>query len=97
MAKRVEFEDMDSNGMFGHLMDDAAEKMAWNRDTALKLLDMAANYEDRAEKLRHLAATLILEAQDLATETADFLSLEFPMGDYKPNPEDSDGEEPDDE
>jgi hypothetical protein len=95
MARKVEFEDMDSNGMFGHLMDDAAEKMSWNRDTALRLLEMATAYEERAEKLRHLAATLVLEAQDMANETAEFLSLEFPMGEYKSEPENPDGAETD--
>jgi predicted metal-binding transcription factor (methanogenesis marker protein 9) len=73
------FEEMDSTGMFGELMDDAAEKSKWNRDVALQLLEIAQSHDDYAEKLRHLAATLILEAQDFASETADLLAMEFPM------------------
>ncbi len=81
MAKRVEFEDMDSSGMFGHLMDDSAEKSKHARDSALKLLEMANDWEDRASKLRHLAAVLILDAQEFAAQTGDLLAIEFPMGD----------------
>lgn len=97
MAKRieVEFEDMDSSGMFGHLMDDSAEKSKHARDSALKLLEMANEWEDRASKLRHLAAVLILEAQEFAGEVGDILAMEFPMG-----PDESESEvdeEPEDE
>jgi hypothetical protein len=83
MAKAVEFEDMDSSGMFGHLMDDSAEKSKHARDSALQLLEMAQAWEDRASKLRHLAAVLILEAQEFAGEVGDILSMEFPVGDVE--------------
>lgn len=93
----VVFEDMDSNGMFAHLMDDSAEKMKWNRSQAIRLLEMATELDERAEKLRHLAAVLILEAQEFAHETAELLTMEFPMGDDESESEDSDdtGDEPD--
>jgi hypothetical protein len=81
MAKHVEFEDMDSTGMFGHLMDDSAEKSKHARDSALRLLEMAQEWEDRASKLRHLAAVMILEAQAFAGDVGDILAMEFPMGD----------------
>lgn len=95
MAKRIEieFEDMDSNGMFGHLMDDSAEKSKHARDSALRLLEMADAWEERASKLRHLAAVMILEAQEFAGEVGDILAMEFPMGDVEE--ETSDEEEPD--
>jgi hypothetical protein len=96
MAKRVEFEDMDSTGMFGHLMDDSAEKSKHARDSALRLLEMAGELEERASKLRHLAAVLILDAQEFAAQTGDLLAIEFPMGDVEPESEDPE-EEPDDE
>jgi hypothetical protein len=67
----LEFEEMDSSGQFAHLMDDSAEKMAWTRS--------ADAYEERAEKLRHLAATLILDAQAFAEDIGTFLAMEFPM------------------
>ena len=89
MAKSIPFEEMDSNGQFGNLMDDSAEKTQWNRKVAMELLEMATAHEDYAEKLRHTAATLILEAMDFANETATFLSMEFPMS--------SDDEEPGEE
>lgn len=80
MAKReIPFEEMDSTSMYSHLMDDSAEKMAWNKSSAVELLAMADAWEERAEKLRHLAATLILDAQDFATEVGNLLALEFPM------------------
>lgn len=77
MAK--DFEQMDSTGMFGHLMDQSSEKTKWNRDVALRLLEEANWLEDLAEKYRHLAGTLILEAQDFGAHTADLLAMEFPM------------------
>lgn len=90
MAKKeIPFEEMDSTSMYSHLMDDSAEKMAWNKATALNLLDMASAWEERAEKLRHLAATLILDAQDFASEVGDLLAMEFPMS----GGEDETGEE----
>lgn len=87
MAKQVPFEDMNSNGQFGNLMDDAAEKTQWNRKVAMELLEMATAHEDYAEKLRHTAATLILEAMDFANETASFLTMEFPMSGDDEQPE----------
>jgi hypothetical protein len=87
MAKKsIPFEEMDSTGMFSYLMDDSADKMAWNKRVALELLQQATSYEDRAERLRHLAATMILEAQEFAAEAADLLAMEFPMsgGDEEP-------------
>lgn len=77
MAK--EFEEMDSTGMFGHLIDQSSEKMKWNRNVALQLLQEANWLEDLAEKYRHLAGTLVLEAQDFGNHTADLLVKEFPM------------------
>lgn len=80
MAKReIPFEEMNSTSMYSHLMDDSAQKMAWNKNSALELLAMADAWEERAEKLRHLAATLILDAQDFASEVGDLLAMEFPM------------------
>lgn len=92
MGKReVPFEDMNSTSMYSHLMDDSAEKMAWNKASALNLLEMANAWEERAEKLRHLAATLILDAQDFATEVGDLLAMEFPMSSIENEEEDEDG------
>lgn len=93
MGKAVEFEDMDSTGMFGHLMDDSAEKSKHARDSALRLLEMAQAWEDRASKLRHLAAVLILEAQEFAGEVGDILAMEFPMGDVEEESEDTEVDE----
>lgn len=81
MANMPEFEEMDSTGMFGHLIDQSTDKMKWNRDVALRLLEEANWLEDLAEKYRHLAGTLILEAQDFSNHTADLLIKEFPMED----------------
>lgn len=88
MARKIEFEEMDSNGMFGHLMDDSAEKSKHARDSALRLLEMADAWEERASKLRHLAAVMILEAQVFAGEVGDILAMEFPMGDVEGETED---------
>lgn len=92
MAKReIPFEEMDSTSMYSHLMDDSADKMAWNKKQALELLAMADAWEERAEKMRHLAATLILDAQDFASEVGDLLAMEFPMsGDEEEELEDPD-------
>lgn len=92
MAKQVPFEEMDSTGMYGHLMDQASEKTKWNRDVALKLLDEANWLEDLAEKYRHLAGTLVLEAQEFGQHTADLLTYEFPMTDPE-EPKEDDGVE----
>lgn len=72
-------EEMTSNDMFAHLMDNSADKMAHARSVALELLDMASSHEERAENLRHLAALMILEAQSYAEESANLLTMEFPM------------------
>lgn len=77
MAKN--FEEMDSTGMFGHLVDNAADKVKWNRDVAIRMLEEADWLEDLATKYRHIAATLILEAQEFSNHTAEFLAMEFPM------------------
>jgi hypothetical protein len=68
-----------SNDLFAELMDDSADKMNHARAVALDLLELANGLEARAEKMRHLAALMILEAQEFAGETADLLSMEFPM------------------
>lgn len=81
------FEEMDSSGMFSHLMDESADRMKHARSAAMELLEMAREHEDTAEKLRHLAATLILEAQEYAGEIGDLLAMEFPMQDYNPSTE----------
>jgi hypothetical protein len=69
-----------SNEMFAELMDNSADKMQHARNVALELLEMANDYELRAEKFRHLAALMILEAQAFAEDTGTLLSMEFPMG-----------------
>jgi len=81
MAKEIPFEEQDSTGMYGHFMDMSSEKTMWNRDVALKFLAEASWLEDLAEKYRHAAATLILEAQEFSAHTADLLAMEFPMTD----------------
>lgn len=81
MKREIEFEDMDSTGMYGNLMDASAEKTKWNRDVALKLLGEADWLEDLASKYRHLAAVLVLEGQEFSAHTADLLAMEFPMTD----------------
>jgi uncharacterized coiled-coil DUF342 family protein len=83
MAKEIPFEEMDSTGMFSHLMDNNAEKMQWNKNSAVELLAMADELEEQAEKYRHLAATLILDAQGYADATASLLRMEFPMTDIE--------------
>lgn len=92
MSEDTSFEEMSSNDAFSHLMDDSAEKVAHSREAAMLLLEMAKNWEDRASKLRHLAAVLILEAQEFAGEVGDLLAIEFPMG-----PVDSESEDPEDD
>lgn len=77
--KEIPFEEMDSTGMYGHLIDQSVEKTKWNRDVALKLLEEADWLEDLAEKYRHLAGTLVIEAQEFGAHTADLLTYEFPM------------------
>jgi hypothetical protein len=89
----LEFEEMDSTGQFSHLMDDSAEKVAHARSSALDLLEMANAWEERASKLRHLAAVLILEAQEFAGEVGDLLAMEFPMDSDESESEDSEGSE----
>lgn len=69
-----------STEMFAELMDNSADKMQHARAVAMDLLDMASDYESRAEQLRHLAALMILEAQSFAEETGKLLTMEFPMG-----------------
>ncbi len=88
MSEEKAFEDMESDEIFANLMDDSAEKVAHAREAAILLLEMAKNWEERASKLRHLAAVLILEAQEFAGEVGDILALEFPMGTYEPESED---------
>lgn len=68
-----------SSEMFAELMDDSAEKMQHSRMVAMELLEIANSLEQRAEKMRHLAALMILEAQDFAEETGKLLTMEFPM------------------
>lgn len=84
-----------SNDVYAELMDDAADKSRHARDVALQLLELASGLEQRAEKMRHLAALMILEAQAFATETSDLLLMEFPMGPM--STEDSDEEDTPDE
>jgi hypothetical protein len=81
-----------STDMFAELMDNSADKMAHARNVAMELLEMANDYEDRAEKLRHLAALMILEAQSFAEDTGTLLAMEFPMGPIV-NPEGKDEDE----
>lgn len=81
--KEIPFEDLNSTGMFGHFMDMSSEKTKWNRDVAIKFLAEADWLEDMAEKYRHAAATLILEAQAFSNHTADMLAAEFPMDDVE--------------
>lgn len=85
---------MNSTDMFGVLLDENADMIQHSRDAAMRLLEMARAHEQTAEKLRHLAAVLILEAQAQAEENADLLQLEFPMKDIEEKEED---DEPDDE
>lgn len=96
MSKRKPFEEMDSNQAIGHLLDENADMIQHARDSAFKLLEMANNHEERATKLRHLAAVLILEAQNYAGEVAELMEIEFPMGDYE-SQADSEEEENEDE
>jgi hypothetical protein len=94
-VKNIPFDDMTtSNEMFGHLMDQSAEKTKWNRDTALTLLNEADWLEDLATKYRHLAAVLVLEGQEFSKHTADLLAMEFPMTDGD-EPSEEEEEEPD--
>lgn len=79
MAREPEFEEMDSTGMFSHLMDQTSEKVKWNRAVAIQLLEEADWMEDLATKYRHLAATMILEAQEFGRMAGDLLAKEFPM------------------
>lgn len=71
------FETMDSDGQFDELMDDAAAISRHARDVAKNLLELAHVYRDRAEKITHLAATLLIEAQEAASETADLIAMQF--------------------
>lgn len=84
MVKKIPFEEMGSNDAIGHLMDENADMIKHARDSAMKLLQMASEHDERATKLRHLAAVLILEAQEYAGEVSELLEIEYPMGDYKP-------------
>lgn len=81
-----------SQDMFAELMDNSADKMQHARNVALELLEMANDYELRAEKMRHLAALMILEAQSFAEETGTLLSMEFPMSSIDEEEKDDDTE-----
>lgn len=65
------------------LIDDAADKVRWNRRQADKLLRKADEIEEQAaitaEKFREAAASLILEAQTHADTISDILTAEYPM------------------
>lgn len=87
------FEELDSNGQFGVLLDENMDMIQHSRDSAMQLLELANRHQEVAEKYRHLAAVLILEAQAQAEENADLLAMEFPMEDLQPEA----GEEEDDE
>lgn len=75
----MEFEEMQTNEVFGHLMDDASEKSQHARAVAIELLELALGLEERAEKYRHLAALMVLDAQEFAGSVGDLLAMEFPM------------------
>lgn len=68
----------DSGEFFSQLMDDASEKMKWARECAASLLEFAIGLENRANMMRGLAASLVLEAQAFADESMDLLTMEFP-------------------
>lgn len=70
-----------SDSYFTELMDDASDKMKWARQCANQLLEFAQGLENRAGIMRGLAATMVLEAQALADETMDLLTMEFPTED----------------
>jgi F0F1-type ATP synthase membrane subunit b/b' len=65
------------------LIDDATDKVKFNRKQANKLLDKANEIvemaEQTAEKLREAAAALIIEASGYADSIADYLEAEYPM------------------
>lgn len=65
------------------LIDDATDKVKFNRKQANKLLDKANEIEEMAaqtaNKLREAAAALIIEAQCHADSIADYLEAEYPM------------------
>jgi hypothetical protein len=86
------FEDLNSNDQFGVLLDENADMIQHSRDAALQLLEMANRHQETADKYRHLAAVLILEAQEQAAENATLLALEFPMKDLTVEEEEEDDE-----
>lgn len=65
------------------MIDDAADKVRWNRKQANKLLEKANEIEEMAaitaEKYREAAASLIMEAQVHANFVSDILDAEYPM------------------
>lgn len=65
------------------LIDDAADKVRWNRKQANKLLDKANEIEEQAaitaDKYREAAASLIMEAQSHADCISGILEAEYPM------------------
>lgn len=77
MAKQKAFEEMESGEMYGHMMDNSADMVKNSKDLAIRLLESAQEDEDRAEKKRHMAAVLILEAQNYAAEIGEYISMEF--------------------
>lgn len=70
----------DSSEFFSELMDDASDKMKWARTCANQLMEFAQGLENRANLMRGLASSMVLEAQALADETMDLLTMEFPTG-----------------
>lgn len=76
----------DSTSEFEQLIDEAADKVSWSRKKALEFLDHANDLEERANTYRKLAASMISEAQEFASEIADLMEAEFPLEDSLPTP-----------
>lgn len=71
------FEEMSITDQWSHLMDDSADKVQNSKRIAISLLEAANEAEERAEKLRHMAAVVILDAQSYAADIGNFMAMEF--------------------
>jgi hypothetical protein len=83
-----------SEEAFAELMTDAANGVKWAKKIATEMLEYADYLEEKAAKMRHVAALMIIEARDNADEIGELLIAEFPLDDDPTYAEDEDGPEP---
>lgn len=82
--------DETKDEQFKELMESANEALKWAREKAEEFLLYANELEERANRYRKLAATMVIEARSYADETADLLMAEFPFDQDQPKEEEND-------